>query len=81
NLEGIEELAMSVFGLPVRIGQPCEVGGLSDMVRDPMYSTAVGLALLHAKKGHSGNVLSQGSEDKVFSDVWARMKSWFGEFF
>ncbi len=81
NLEGIEELAMSVMGLPVRIGRPINVGGLSDMVNDPIYATAVGLAILHAKKGHSSNVLSQGNEEKVFGNVFSTMKKWFSEFF
>jgi cell division protein FtsA len=81
NLEGIEELAMDIFRVPVRVGRPLNVGGLSDMVSDPMYATAVGLALLHAKKGYSSNVISQGSEEKVFGNVMTRMRSWFGEFF
>jgi cell division protein FtsA len=81
NLEGIEELAMSVLGVPVRVGVPMFVGGLSDMVNDPIYATAVGLAMLHAKKGHSSNVISHGTEDKVFGNILGRMKDWLKEFF
>jgi cell division protein FtsA len=87
NLEGVEELAMDVMGVPVRVGHPLNIGGLSDMVQDPIYSTAVGLALLHAKKGKSSNAIvtniggNTGSEEKVFGDVMGRMKSWLSEFF
>src|SRR3989454_1823306 len=43
-LEGVPEVAEAVFSLPVRRGMPGDVGGLSDIVRSPVYSTAVGLA-------------------------------------
>lgn len=81
NLEGVEELSSSVLGIPVRIGRPEFVGGLSDMVSDPIYATGVGLAMLHAKKGHTENIISSGSEEKVFGNVLGRMKDWFSEFF
>ncbi len=42
-LKGIDEVARRVLDLPVRIGRPLDVGGLSDMVASPIFSTAVGL--------------------------------------
>ena len=42
-LSGIEELAEEVFELPVRIGIPQEMGGVSERVRTPRYSTVIGL--------------------------------------
>ncbi len=45
NLEGVVELAESVFGLPVRKGEPIGIGGLVDVVNNPTYATAVGLVL------------------------------------
>ena len=45
NLEGVVELAESVFGLPVRRGYPVGIGGLVDVVNNPTYATAVGLVL------------------------------------
>jgi cell division protein FtsA len=44
-LEGIPELAYSVFDKSVRIGVPNYIGGLSEKVLDPRFSTAVGLIL------------------------------------
>jgi cell division protein FtsA len=45
NLEGIVELAESVFSLPVRKGLPIGVAGLVDVVNNPIYATGVGLIL------------------------------------
>lgn len=42
-LDGMPELAESIFGLPVRRGAPTGIGGLIDVVRSPTYATAVGL--------------------------------------
>lgn len=81
NFKGIEELASQVLGLSVRIGTPVDIGGLSDQVNNPIYATAVGLAKLHAKNGHSRNVISSGSEEGVFKTVTERMKDWMKEFF
>ena len=44
-IEGIEDLAESVLQLPVRRGSPSGIGGLVDMVNQPLYSTAVGLVM------------------------------------
>lgn len=45
KMEGVAELAEEIFHMPVRIGMPNEVSGLVDIVRNPTYSTAVGLLL------------------------------------
>jgi cell division protein FtsA len=37
------ELAERVFGMPARRGIPRDIGGLSDVVSSPAYSTSVGL--------------------------------------
>lgn len=81
NLVGIDLLAQSIFELPVRVGKPLKVGGLRDLVDNPVYATGVGLAIHAAKKGHQQVKISKGTDEKVFSHVLTRMKSWFGEFF
>ncbi|MCL1885625.1 MAG: cell division protein FtsA [Dehalococcoidia bacterium] len=45
NLPGITELGLDVTHLPVRIGTPPKMYGISDSLIDPAYSTAVGLLL------------------------------------
>lgn len=54
-LPGAVELAEQVFEMPVRLGLPRGLGGLSANVCDPRYSTGVGL-VLHAARSHEGNV-------------------------
>jgi cell division protein FtsA len=55
-LPGIREVAEQVFDMPVRIGVPQGLGGLADVVQNPMYSTAAGL-LLHAQRHGSSKVV------------------------
>ena len=81
NFQGIEELASQVLGLNVRVGVPVDIGGLTDQVNNPIYATAVGLAKLHVKNGHSRNVISTSSEENIFKTVSERMKGWLKEFF
>ena len=50
-IDGIEDLAESVLQLPVRRGAPNGIGGLVDMVNQPIYSTAVGLVMYAAENG------------------------------
>jgi cell division protein FtsA len=48
-MPGIVELAEQVFEMPVRLGVPQGVGGLSANVADPRFSTGVGLVIHGAK--------------------------------
>jgi len=45
NLPGIAELGLEVTHMPVRIGTPPPLYGVSDSLIDPAFSTAVGLLL------------------------------------
>ena len=49
-MQGVPELAESVFDQPVRRGIPGDVGGLAQVVKSPTYATAVGLALYGARR-------------------------------
>jgi cell division protein FtsA len=55
-MPGMAELAEQVFELPVRLGAPQGLGGLSANVADPRFSTGVGL-VLYAQNGESGDRL------------------------
>jgi cell division protein FtsA len=51
KLRGIRELAQAVFhGMPVRIAMPHGLGGLFEELKDPSYSTVIGLLLYQAGK-------------------------------
>lgn len=45
-LPGIDELARSVLGIPIRIAKPERLTGLAEMLRSPAYSTSIGLLRL-----------------------------------
>ena len=49
NLSGIDVLGRDILKLPVRIGVPTSVEGITDALRDPAYATSVGLLLWGAK--------------------------------
>ncbi|MBS1106496.1 MAG: cell division protein FtsA [Deltaproteobacteria bacterium] len=81
-LAGIADLTEEIFESPVRVGQPTRVGGLQDVVRDPMYATGVGLALYGANHGR-GLPYSRFRirDESIFRRVRQRMREWFhGEF-
>jgi cell division protein FtsA len=74
-LEGISDVAESVFNLPTRIGQPRGIGGLVDVVNNPMYATGVGLVLYGAKKEPSKKFRIRDAN--IFNRVMGRMRRWF----
>jgi cell division protein FtsA len=43
NLAGIDALGRDVLKMPVRVGAPLNIYGISDQLNDPAYATAVGL--------------------------------------
>jgi cell division protein FtsA len=49
NLSGIEVLGRDILQLPVRVGVPTSVQGITDALRDPAYATSVGLLLWGAR--------------------------------
>jgi len=75
KMEGVVELAEEIFHMPVRIGVPQYVTGLSDVVRNPIYSTGVGLLLFGRK--HIQEHMSPVRMNKGINGVLERMKSWF----
>jgi cell division protein FtsA len=77
KMEGAVELAEEVFHMPVRLGSPQYVEGLMDVIRNPIYATGVGL-LLYGLESNSRRT-SRGTPIRSnLSDVWDRMRAWFG---
>jgi cell division protein FtsA len=74
-MQGMVELGEEIFHLPVRVGIPRYVGGLSDVVKTPRFATGVGLLLygLEHQQRHEVSRMQSGS----FKDVMSRMKEWF----
>lgn len=75
KIAGAQELAERVFKMPIRIGKPYSLSGLSDIVQNPIYATGVGLLMygLRQRQNQHEMVMNQPS----ITGLWARMKSWF----
>jgi cell division protein FtsA len=77
-LAGITELAEEIFESPVRLGAPSNVGGLQDVVRDPMHATGVGLVLFgYSQAKGKGPSRFRIRDEGVFRRVKQRMRDWF----
>jgi cell division protein FtsA len=84
KMEGAVELAEEIFHMPVRLGVPHSVKGLADVVRNPIYSTGVGLLLYGLQKQSDGISLSGmshhnsggGYSDEAKAPVLERLKRW-----
>ena len=72
-MQGMVELGEEIFHMPVRLGVPRYSGGLSDVIRSPRYSTAVGLLLEGKTQTERGLLARQGGS---FKQVFARMREW-----
>lgn len=73
-LPGIEPIAEDVFGLPVRVGAPSNINGLTDTMSLPQYSTAIGLVLFGANgESESGNGVRRGGS------IITRIRNWIAD--
>ena len=78
-LDGIVEVGERILDLPVRVGYPNSLGGLSEMVKSPIYATAVGL-VLYGRKHESDSNYKKGDRN-IFIKINQSMKNWFDEVF
>ncbi len=60
NLSGIAALGREILRLPVRVGAPSNISGITDILCDPAYATSVGLLLWAAKNEGRQNWQSRG---------------------
>jgi cell division protein FtsA len=85
NLEGMPELAESIFNLPARRGSPIGVGGLVDVVNNPSYATGVGLLLYgykHTKSSRRGFNAGRSMKRLLSGHkLLEKMSEWFKEIF
>jgi len=78
-LDGIAELAAEQLDMPVRIGYPCNIGGMIDMVNNPKYATAIGLVIYASRRMVSEEVAVDN--DNSFKSYFNSIKSWFKDLF
>ncbi len=71
KVKGLTELAEEIFHMPVRLGVPQHVSGLTDVVQNPVYSTGVGL-LLYGREHHGRAPVNPNGPGLL-----TIMKNWF----
>ena len=83
KMEGAMELAEEIFHMPVRVGAPQHAKGLNDIIRNPIYATAVGLLLFGARDEQSHASLREPKMrvGRAAGGVLAGIKDWFGKRF
>jgi len=74
-MDGMVELGEDIFLKPVRLGVPDYTGNLSDVVRSPRFSTAMGLLQEARVQRLRGRRVSQTRGG--VKDIFQRMKEWF----
>jgi cell division protein FtsA len=72
KVTGLVDLAEEIFHMPVRLGIPQHVVGLTDVVQNPVHSTGVGL-LLYGRD----HLASRDQMVETRDGLLARMKAWF----
>ena len=78
KMEGVTELAEEILHMPVRLGTPQGVVGLSEVVNNEIHATGVGLLLYGSRMESSARrpIIGRGREG-----ILSRVKSWFqGDF-
>ncbi len=76
TLEGSAELAQEVFDMPATVKHPQDVTGRN--VKDPVYSTSVGLLYFGLYNPNHGFMADEGD---FLDSVFGRMKNWIRNFF
>jgi len=74
KMEGVIELARDIFRMPVRVGFPQWVSGMSELIANPVYATAMGL-LLYGKKQRQGGPLESVRREH-FKGMFEKVKNW-----
>lgn len=90
-LDGSAELAEGVFDLPVRLGKPDYVYGLSDVIDDPLYKNKDGkipkaifstvIGLIEYGMENEPNEIKGQNEKEITESFLNKIKSWFQDFF
>ena len=79
KMEGAVELAEEIFHMPVRVGSPQFAQGLNDIIRNPIYATAVGLLIYGA--ADEGGAEGPRAIPALGVGLLERVRDWFGRHF
>ena len=74
KLSGALELAEEIFNMPVRLATPHKISGLKDVVKNPIYSTGIGLILFGNDPKNNSKWISESNHRGSF---FYNFKNWF----
>jgi len=80
RLGGLAQIAEEIFNLPVKIGIPKKIGGLTDIILDPIYATGVGLILYGFEKKNV-TLIKKTKGIGIFDTLKKRFESWYTKYF
>ncbi len=80
RLDNLAHLAEDVFNLPVKIGIPKKIGGLTDIILDPIYATGVGLILYGFEKKNQ-TLIKRPKGVGIVDVLKKRFEDWFNKYF
>jgi len=75
KMEGVVELSEEIFHMPVRLGVPEHVSGLTEVVRNPIHATGVGL--LHFGLKSRKQPRREPFDSRTEKGLFKRMADWF----
>jgi cell division protein FtsA len=78
ELAGFKDLAQQVLGLPVRVGKPQDLQGLTDVLDSPAYATSVGLLLWGMR--HQRVDKPEPRRARPPSQLWSSIRNWIRAF-
>jgi cell division protein FtsA len=78
DLAGFRELGQQVLQLPVRVGRPHELQGLTDVLESPAYATSVGLLLWGMR--HEEMSRPEPRRKRPPNEIVQRVRNWFRAF-
>jgi cell division protein FtsA len=78
QLTGFRDLAVQLLDLPVRVGAPHNLQGLTDTLESPAYATAVGVLqwALHEEREE----IDHSRPRRPPSDFWRKVREWLAVF-
>ncbi|MEW6033669.1 MAG: cell division protein FtsA [Chloroflexota bacterium] len=81
GVPGLQELAQETLRIPVRIGLPSGVYGITDVLNHPAYATGVGLLLWGIKGTDAWQKRANGWRSDKVGSTWSRVFSMLGSLF
>ena len=80
RLDNIDDLAQEIFQQPIKIGNPELQGGISDKVKNPRFSTGVGLIYYGIENLENINHNSREFNSLLnnsFNKIINKFKNWY----